>query len=84
MLLFGTVVVGPFNYEALSWMLIPYFSHPWEILWTGKEETSSAMPAAWRKTNRAVIEASNVTVVKGFFFGFFFSEETPEVSEHVF
>lgn len=70
MLLFGAVVVGPFSCRALSWMLIPYFSHPWEILWTGKEETSSAVPAARRKTNQAVIQASNVTVVKYIFFFF--------------
>lgn len=52
-------------------MLIPYFSHPWEILWTGKKETFSAVPAAGRETNWAVIEASNATVVKGIycFFG---------------
>lgn len=64
LVLVGIVVVGSFSCQASSWMLIPYCSHPWEILWIGKEKAFSATPAAWRKTNRAGREAGNVNVVK--------------------
>lgn len=38
LLLVGVVVVGSFGCQAWSWMLVPYRSHPWEILWMGKEK----------------------------------------------
>lgn len=63
LLLVGIVVVGSFSCQASSWMLIPYCSHPWEILWI-EEKASSAKPAAWRKTKQAGREAGSINVVK--------------------
>lgn len=53
LLLFGIVVVGSFGCQASSWMLVPYCSHPWEILWMEEEAPSARQLLGGKQTRQA-------------------------------